>query len=266
VTYHNHDTKTNHQEEFDTVLFAMGREGQTQNLGLDKIGVKMKDGKIITNDGEQSSVENIFAIGDCALGRPELTPVAIMAGEMLARRLYTGSLKKMSYNHIPTTVFTPVEYGTVGMSEEEAIEKLGKENVEVYLSRYGPLEVISSHVTVQHPIRSYAFHPKPPPPEEGEPENHNDEELALNMPNLAKLVVDKKNNERVVGFHFVGANAGEVTQGFALAVKVGATKADFDSMVGIHPTAAEEFCVLSVTRSSGETFTKKAGCGGGKCG
>jgi len=265
VSFENHDTKTQHKELFDTVLFAMGREGQTHDIGLEKIGVKMKDGKIITNDNEQSNIDNIFAVGDCAVNRPELTPVAIMAGELLAKRLFAGHKVNMNYSLIPTTVFTPFEYGTVGLSEEDAIAKLGKENVEVYLSRFGALEVISSHVTLHKPVRSYCFHDKTEL-QEGDEANTDAEELLLNMPNLSKLVVDKRNNEKVIGFHYVGANAGEITQGFAVAVKVGATKADFDSVVGIHPTGAEEFVTLSVTRSSGETFTKKAGCGGGKCG
>ncbi len=92
--------------------------------------------------------------------RPELTPVAIQAGVLLARRLFAGASQKMNYNYIPTTVFTPVEYGCVGMAEETARQVLGKENVETYLSRYGALETAAGHPTVKRQVKSYEFHPK----------------------------------------------------------------------------------------------------------
>jgi len=261
VVYAMADSKKEVTEHFDTVLFAIGRATQLRSMNLEKIGVKLTDGKILTNDFDQTTVPNVFSVGDCAYARPELTPVATMAGVLLARRLFAGSSQKMSYSLIPTTVFTPYEYGTVGLSEEEAIKKLGAENVETFLSRYGALEVISTHQQARRPIRSYHFHLAKDPTTDLATE-----EASLNAPCLAKLVCDKRANLRVIGFHYIGPNAGEITQGFALAIKMGATKADFDNLVGIHPTSAEEFCVLDVTRSSGASFLKKAGCGGGSCG
>jgi pyruvate/2-oxoglutarate dehydrogenase complex dihydrolipoamide dehydrogenase (E3) component len=115
--------KNKQTEEFDTVILAVGRYADTVNIGLDKIGVKLsKNGKIITTEDEKSSIDNIYAIGDCAEGRPELTPPAIMAGKLLAQRLFNNSNKLMDYRNIATTVFTPLEYGCVGYSEEDAIK------------------------------------------------------------------------------------------------------------------------------------------------
>jgi len=124
VEYHSNDN-TKKTEEFDTVLLAIGRVADSKNIGLENLGVKMaKNGKIVVSDNEKSSIDNIFAIGDCAEGRPELTPPAIMAGKLLANRLFGGTPNvNMDYKNIATTVFTPLEYGCVGYSEDEAIEK-----------------------------------------------------------------------------------------------------------------------------------------------
>lgn len=112
---------------FDTVLVAVGRDADTKGLGLDKAGVQTnpKNGKIVTR-AEQTNVPHIYAVGDVLDGKPELTPVAIQAGRLLAYRLYKGQHKFMDYTGVPTTVFTPLEYGCVGLSEEAAVEKLGE--------------------------------------------------------------------------------------------------------------------------------------------
>ena len=116
--------KNIHSEEFDTVILAVGRMADSVNIGLDKIGVKLaKNGKVIITDDEKSSVDNIYAIGDCAEGRPELTPPAVMAGKLLAGRLFGNSTSLMDYKNIATTVFTPLEYGCVGYSQEDAIKE-----------------------------------------------------------------------------------------------------------------------------------------------
>lgn len=124
VEYESND-KQKTTEEFDTVLLAVGRLADTKNIGLETVGVKTaKNGKIIVAEDEKSNVDSIFAIGDCAEGRPELTPPAIMAGRMLANRLFAGTPNKiMDYKNIATTVFTPIEYGCVGFTEDEAIAK-----------------------------------------------------------------------------------------------------------------------------------------------
>jgi thioredoxin reductase (NADPH) len=213
-------------EEFDTVVLAIGRYADSVNIGLDKLGVQLaKNGKVITNDEERSSVDNIFAIGDCAEGRPELTPPAIMAGKLLAARLFGNSNVLMDYKFIATTVFTPLEYGCVGFSEEEAIAKFGKDNIKTYHSEFKPLEW---NFNLDNPNNCYL-----------------------------KLVTDVSQNEKVLGFHILSPNAGEITQGVALAVKMGVTKSQLDQTVGIHPTVAEEF--TSLTAITGED-AEKEGC------
>jgi pyruvate/2-oxoglutarate dehydrogenase complex dihydrolipoamide dehydrogenase (E3) component len=124
VEYQNHSNNTISTEEFDTCLLAIGRSPDTYNLNTDSTGITIgKSGKIIVNEAEQTNVDNIFAIGDCADGRPELTPPAIMAGRLLSRRLFAHQFKIMDYLNIPTTVFTPIEYGACGYTEEEALKK-----------------------------------------------------------------------------------------------------------------------------------------------
>eukprot|EP00276_Gloeochaete_wittrockiana_P007253 CAMPEP_0184657344 /NCGR_PEP_ID=MMETSP0308-20130426/19026_1 /TAXON_ID=38269 /ORGANISM="Gloeochaete witrockiana, Strain SAG 46.84" /LENGTH=509 /DNA_ID=CAMNT_0027095079 /DNA_START=241 /DNA_END=1770 /DNA_ORIENTATION=- len=235
-------------DAFDTVLFATGRHADVAGINLEAAGVvTLKSGKIAVND-ERTNVPHIFAIGDVIETRQELTPVAIKTGEMLARRLFAGSTQVLDYQLVPTTVFTPIEYGSVGYSEEDAQQKFGAENVDAYLQEFMTLELTAAHRKKHPSVIVDEF------------------DDALQPACLAKLVVLKSENEKVVGMHFVGPNAGEVTQGFALAVKLGATKKDFDNLVGIHPTDAEVFTQLSITRSSGEDFRAKGGCGGGKCG
>jgi pyruvate/2-oxoglutarate dehydrogenase complex dihydrolipoamide dehydrogenase (E3) component len=207
---------TEHEDTFDTVLFAIGRRPETKRLNLDKIGVKLDaSGKIIVNEYEQTSVDNIFAIGDVIKGGLELTPVAIKAGQLLADRLFNinTTKPKMDYVNVPTTVFTPLEYGSCGLSEEAAKQKFGTENLVIYKKTFTVLEY-----TV--PYRE----------EKG----------------FIKLICNAKDNERVVGFHILSPNAGEITQAIGIAMKLGATKEDFDSTIGIHPTVAEVMTKLEL--------------------
>ncbi|CAM5154277.1 unnamed protein product [Natator depressus] len=215
--------------EYNTVLMAIGRDACTRNIGLDKIGVKIneKNGKIPVNDEEQTSVPHVYAIGDILDGKLELTPVAIQAGKLLARRLFGGSFIKCDYVNVPTTVFTPLEYGCCGLPEERAIEEYGKENIEVYHTLFWPLEW-----TV--PSRD-------------------------NNTCYAKIICNKHDNNRVIGFHVLGPNAGEITQGFGAAIKCGLTKELLDETIGIHPTCAEVFTTMEITKSSGKDVTQ-AGC------
>ena len=159
----------------------------------------------------------------CLIGSTELTPVAIKAGQLLVNRLYGGSEKQMDYQMVPTTVYTPLEYGMVGLSEDAAIAEFGEENVEVYHQYFKPLEW-----RLVYPRRS---------------------DFAC----YAKLICHKQDSERVLGLHVCGPNAGEMTQGFAVAIRMGATKEDFDSTVGIHPTTVETFMTMRVTKRSGES-------------
>merc|ERR1719268_27663 len=208
-------------DEFNTVIFAIGRDACTANMGLDQVGVALnpKNGKVIHDDGEKTNIDTIYAIGDVLDDKPELTPVAIQAGRLLARRLCGASDILTDYVNICTTVFTPLEYGCCGLSEEDATAQFGEADIEVYHANFWPLEWTVAH----------------------RPENAC----------YTKLVVDKVNNEKVLGFHYLGPNAGEVTQGFGIAMRMGATKANFDSLIGIHPTTAESLTTLEISKSSG---------------
>uniref|UniRef100_A0A4D5R9N1 thioredoxin-disulfide reductase (NADPH) n=1 Tax=Scolopendra viridis TaxID=118503 RepID=A0A4D5R9N1_SCOVI len=213
--------------EYNTILFAIGREACTKDLNLELVGVDVnpKNNKIpVVN--EQTNVPYIYAVGDILDGKLELTPVAIQAGVLLAKRLYGESSEQCDYLNVPTTVFTPLEYSCVGYSEEDAVEKFGEENIEVYHNSFQPLEY-----TVPGRLREC----------------------------YAKMICLKPENERVIGLHILSPNAGEIMQGFALPVKLGATKADFDSLIGIHPTIAEVFTTMNVTKRSGAAIENK-GC------
>nr|XP_006120269.2 thioredoxin reductase 3 [Pelodiscus sinensis] len=215
--------------EYNTILIAIGRDACTRNIGLDKIGVKIneKNGKIPVNDEEQTNVPHIYAIGDILDGKLELTPVAIQAGKLLARRLFGGSFIKCDYVNVPTTVFTPLEYGCCGLPEERAIEEYGKDNLEVYHTLFWPLEW-----TVPSRDNNTCF---------------------------AKIICNKHDGDRVIGFHVLGPNAGEITQGFGAAMKCGLTKELLDETIGIHPTCAEVFTTMEITKSSGKEITQ-TGC------
>eukprot|EP01062_Namystynia_karyoxenos_P069321 TRINITY_DN64835_c0_g1_i1.p2 TRINITY_DN64835_c0_g1~~TRINITY_DN64835_c0_g1_i1.p2 ORF type:complete len:597 (+),score=228.23 TRINITY_DN64835_c0_g1_i1:273-2063(+) len=213
--------------ECDTVLFAIGRTADT-SIALDAAGIKTAaNGKIIVDKYERTSVPHIYAIGDIIEGGLELTPVAIQTGRLLAQRLFNGGTQLMDQRNVATTVFTPLEYGCCGYAEEDAIKRFGEANIEVYHQMFRPLE--------------WAL------PKRGENRC------------FMKLVCNKADSERVVGFHVLAPNAGEITQGVGVAMKCGATKKHFDDTVGIHPTVAETVTTLTVTKSSG------AGAAAGGC-
>lgn len=214
-------------KEFNTVMFAIGRDACTQGIGLEKLGVKMnpKNGQLLSTF-EQTSVPNIYGIGDVLHDKPELTPVAIQAGKLLADRLFGGRTTLCDYVNVPTTVFTPLEYGCIGLSEEDAISQKGSDNIEVYHSYFHPLEwTLPKH----------------------------DENTCY-----MKLICDKSDDERVIGLHVLGPNAGEITQGYGVALKCGATKKHFDATIGIHPTCSESMTTLNITKSSGEDPATKS--------
>ncbi|XP_064218898.1 thioredoxin reductase 2, mitochondrial isoform X3 [Aotus nancymaae] len=142
VTWEDRTTGKEGTGTFNTVLWAVGRAPDTRSLNLEKAGVDTSPNtqKILVDSREATSVPHIYAIGDVVEGRPELTPTAVMAGRLLAQRLFGGSSDLMDYDKVPTTVFTPLEYGCVGLSEEEAVSRHGQERVEVYHAHYKPLE------------------------------------------------------------------------------------------------------------------------------
>eukprot|EP00656_Telonema_subtile_P011987 TRINITY_DN1600_c0_g1_i1.p1 TRINITY_DN1600_c0_g1~~TRINITY_DN1600_c0_g1_i1.p1 ORF type:complete len:497 (+),score=168.84 TRINITY_DN1600_c0_g1_i1:188-1678(+) len=231
VTYGKGESATS--EEFDTVLCAIGRRALTDDLGLSNAGVDvLANGKIVT-EFESTNVEHIYAIGDVVEGAPELTPVAIQAGKLLASRLYGNGVKYMDYRTVATTVFTPLEYGTIGYTEDDAMNEFGEANIEVYHSQFTPLEWSLNNLDFQ---------------DEAAQSLHEFDKSVCSV----KLICNKAEDEHVIGLHYAGPNAGEVCQGFALAMRLGACKEDFDLTVGIHPTTAENFTTLTVTKASGE--------------
>jgi glutathione reductase (NADPH) len=196
----------------DAVLYATGRIPLVKGLGLDAVGVVQgADGAIVVNDHYQTNVPSIYALGDVT-ARVQLTPVALGEAMVLVDHLFgpqAGKAKRnMSYEFIPTAVFTHPNIGTVGHSEAQARQLFGK--VTIFRSEFKALKHTLSGSTER---------------------------------TLMKLVVEDA-TDRVVGLHMVGPDAGEVVQGFAVAMKAGATKAIFDSTIGIHPTAAEEFVTM----------------------
>jgi len=194
--------------EAEAVMYATGRVPNTRTIGLEKIGVEMKrDGAIVVDDHFRTSVPNIYALGD-VIDRYQLTPVAISEAMVLSSNLFNGKDYCMDYADIPTAVFSHPNIGTVGLPEEVAREQFGE--VDIYRSIFKPMK---------HTLTG------------------RDEQI------LMKLVVDKA-SDRVIGCHMVGPDAGELIQGMGVALKAGATKAQFDATVGIHPTAAEEFVTM----------------------
>jgi glutathione reductase (NADPH) len=190
-------------------LAATGRQPNLKGLGLDRTGVEVKRGAIAVDAHHRTTVSHIFAIGD-VIDRLNLTPVAVKAGRGLADTEFGGKPSTMDYDTIPTAVFTSPEMSTVGLSEAEAIKKFGAEEIQIYRSRFRPMYYTLPNIESQ---------------------------------TLMKLVV-QRSTDRVLGAHMVGDHAAEIIQGVAIAVKMGATKADFDATVAIHPSSAEEFVTM----------------------
>jgi glutathione reductase (NADPH) len=200
-------------ERTDLVMFATGRRPSTAKLGLESTGVRLAaDGAVIVDKYSTSSVPSIHAVGDVT-NRINLTPVATAEAMWLARTLFRGEPTLVDHENVPTAVFANPNLATVGLSEEKARERFGA--VDIYKTSFRALKLTMSE---QHD-RTFM-----------------------------KLVVDRA-SQRVVGAHMIGADAGEVIQGIALAVKLGATKTEFDATIGIHPTVAEEFVTMRETAS-----------------
>lgn len=193
------------------VIWATGRRPNVDGLELEKAGVTLNQRGFIQVDEYQNTVvDSIYALGDVT-GEKELTPVAIKAGRTLSERLFNGKTSaKMDYTTIPTVVFSHPAIGTVGLTEDQAIKEYGQDHIKVYKSSFASMY---SAVT-----------------------NHRQE-------SRFKLITAGA-NEKVVGLHGLGYGVDEMIQGFAVAIKMGATKADFDATVAIHPTASEEFVTM----------------------
>jgi glutathione reductase (NADPH) len=194
--------------ETDQVMYAIGREPKTKGLGLEDIGVEMDDvGAVVIDDDFRTSVPNIFALGDVT-HRIQLTPVAIAEAMAFTATQFGNAPVRMDYRDVPSAIFTQPPVGTCGMIEHEARESFS--DVDVYKTDFRPMK----HTLGGASERS-----------------------------MMKLIVDRK-TDRVLGAHMVGLDAGEIIQGFGVAIKCGATKAQFDATVAIHPTAAEEFVTM----------------------
>ena len=199
-------------EGFDTVIWAVGRRPDTRDLKLEAAGIAVSPGGIIPVDAyENTNVPGIYAIGDTN-GKMSLTPVAVAAGRKLAERLFNNKAdSRVDYDNIPSVVFSHPPIGTVGITEDEARQRHGRD-VTIYTSEFTPMRhALSSHGAT-----------------------------------TAMKLVCAGREEKVVGIHIIGEGADEILQGFAVAVKMGATKADLDSTLAIHPTSAEELVTLKV--------------------
>jgi glutathione reductase (NADPH) len=193
--------------EVDLVLWATGRSANTQGLGLEEAGVKLDArGGVVVDDDFRSNVPSIYAVGD-VIHRIQLTPVALAEGMRVANQLFGGTQNRWDYDCVPTAVFGYPNVATVGLSEEQA--RMDRE-ITVYKSEFRPMK---------HTLSG------------------RDEKTFM------KMIVDKQ-TDRVIGCHMVGPEAGEVVQGLAVAMVAGATKAQFDATIGIHPTAAEEWVTM----------------------
>ena len=194
--------------DVDQILYATGRVPNTRSLGLDNADVQLnRHGGLVVDEYSKTSIDSIYAIGDCT-DRLMLTPVAIAEGRAVAETLFNNNPIKPNYMNVPSTVFSTPNVATVGLTEAEALELY--KDIDIYKSSFRPLK---------HTLTG------------------RDEKT------MVKIVVDRA-TDKILGCHMVGPDAGEVIQGMAIAVNCGATKAQFDVTIGIHPTAAEEFVTL----------------------
>lgn len=203
--------KTNSGEmvETDLIMYATGRVPNSHHIGLDTVGVITDDvGAIKVNDDYQTNIPSIYALGDVT-NRVNLTPVATSEGMALVNKLYSAGTSSVDYDNIPTAVFSQPNIATVGLTELSARTQFG-DDIDIYKTSFKAMKNTLSGI---------------------------DERTFMKM-----IVV--RSTDKVVGLHMVGAEAGEIIQGFAVALKAGATKAQFDSTIGIHPTAAEEFVTM----------------------
>ncbi|MDB9424459.1 glutathione-disulfide reductase [Microcystis aeruginosa CS-564/01] len=190
-------------------LAATGRIPKLEKLELENVNVEVKNGAIVVNEYSQTSEDNIYAVGDCT-DKINLTPVAINEGRAFADTVFGNKPRLMSYENVPSAVFSTPEAATVGLTELQAKKQYGDTGIKVYRSKFRP---------------GYNVLP------------------GREDKTLMKLVVHQESG-KILGAHMVGDHAAEIIQGVAIAVKMGATKADFDATVGIHPSAAEEFVTM----------------------
>ena len=193
-------------------MYCTGRKPLSHGMGLEEVGVELsQSGAIVVDDDFKTSVDSIYALGD-VIDRVALTPVALAEGTALSKLLFDNEPVSMDYDYIPTAVFSNPNIGTVGFTEGEATKKFQK--IRVYTSRFTPMKHTLS---------------------------------GMDEKSFMKIIVDD-GSDRVVGVHMVGPEAGEIMQGVGVAIKAGATKAQFDATIGIHPTSAEELVTMREER------------------
>ena len=206
ISFDNGETVT-----VDCLIWAIGRAANTSGFGLEKTGVELTErGNVYSDAFENTSVSGIYALGDVT-GKLDLTPVAVKAGRQLSERLFNNKADaKLDYTDVATVVFSHPVIGSVGLTEEKAIAKYGAENIKVYKSSFTPMYMALG-------------------------DNR--------QPSTMKLVTLGE-DEKIIGLHGIGYGVDEMVQGFSVAIKMGATKADFDNTVAIHPTGSEEFVTM----------------------
>jgi len=201
----------------DVLLWAVGRVPNTDSLGCPDISLALdKAGHIVVDEFQNTNIAGLYALGDVT-GKAQLTPVAIAAGRRLAHRLFDNKPDlKLDYSNIPTVVFSHPPIGTIGLTEKEASEKFGEENLKIYETKFTPL-----------------YH-----------------SMTTRKPQTVMKLICAGQEEKVVGLHMMGRGCDEMLQGFGVAVKMGATKSDFDNCVAIHPTSSEEFVTMRTPRKN----------------
>jgi len=197
-------------DDFDQVICAVGRSPNVENIGLEHIGVHLKGGYIKVDEFQATSVHGIYSIGDVS-GALELTPLAVATGRKLARRLFNKETDlKQDFENVPTVIFSHPPCGSVGLTEEQAEAKFGKGNVKCFATTFTNMY----HALITRKSKTFM------------------------------KMVTAGAEEKVVGLHLVGAGSEEMLQGFAVAIKMGATRKHFNDTVAIHPTASEEVVLL----------------------
>ena len=206
ISFDNEETIT-----VDCLIWAVGRAANTSGFGLEKTGVELTErGNIYSDEFENTSVPGIYALGDVT-GKLDLTPVAVKAGRQLSERLFNNKVDaKLDYTDVATVVFSHPAIGAIGLTEEKAIAKYGAENIKVYKSSFTPMYTA----------------------------------LGDNRQLSTMKLVTLGEDEKIIGLHGIGYGVDEMIQGFSVAIKMGATKADFDNTVAIHPTGSEEFVTM----------------------
>ncbi|XP_008291764.1 thioredoxin reductase 1, cytoplasmic [Stegastes partitus] len=219
-----------HHCSLSKVLLAVGRKACTADIGLECVGVQCSQdtGRILVNERDQTSVDHIYAIGSVQHGRPSTTGLSLHAGTLLARRLYGGDSILCDYTVVPTVVLTPLEYAACGLSEEKASLTFGEDNIEVYHSYYWPHEW-----TLPARNKNSCY---------------------------VKVICHVPDQERVVGLHIMGPNAGDILQGFVTAMRCGLTKQQLDATVGVHPGAAQVLTSLTQTQRMSEALMLRGNC------